>query len=150
MAPQLTEIANLLKLDIVKQAAPNPAGVEQYLKNAEALLKDCGLVTAAVSRFMMAYEGTHAVAMAVLLHFEARPGDAQGHRSQALQIVANELKLNTARAGSEKTLMDLHRQRNDKIYREPMPPLTEANAKAAVELLDLMINQARKVIASNP
>jgi hypothetical protein len=67
------------------------------------------------------------VVMAVLEFYEVRPGDSGGHRVTATKRVAVDLQHDAAK---QRVLRRLHDVRNRVTYRQPLPPITKADADA--------------------
>jgi hypothetical protein len=143
---QTDRINNLVKIGCLKPADRDDASIAQYLANAGALLQDAGSAGSPLGRFLLAYEGIHCVALAFLEHLGVRPGDGEGHRMNALQIAVQEMGIENTHPGALRTVIDLHRMRNDKIYRRPYPPVSKAAADATVRLLSAVLPEARRVI----
>jgi hypothetical protein len=85
------------------------------------------------------------IVMAVLEFHEVRPGDTGGHRVTAIQRVAADLRLD---AGKQSVLARLHDVRNRVTYRQPLPPITKADADAMQMLLADMLPAARALIGA--
>ncbi len=143
---QADRINNLVKIGSLKPADRDDASIAQYLANAEALLQDAGSAGSPLARFLLAYEGIHCVALAFLEHLGVRPGNGEGHRMNALQIAVQEMGIENTHPGALRTVIDLHRMRNDKIYRRPYPPVSKAAADATVRLLSTALPEVRRLI----
>ena len=65
----------------------------------------------------------------------------------ALQIAVQEMGLEQEHPGALKTITDVHRIRNEKIYRQPIPPVSGAIAKATIKLLTSALPKARQLVA---
>jgi hypothetical protein len=116
------------------------ASISQFLRTADEMLAASASPMPDSARFLLAYEGMFSVVMAVLEFHEVRPGDAGGHRATAIQRVAADLQLDAAR---QSVLARLHDVRNRVTYRQPLPPITRADAEALRALLGAMLPAAR-------
>lgn len=137
---------NLINNGNLKPTPRLQASIDQFLRVATGLLKDAG--SAGISphgKYLMAYEGIFSVVMATLEHFEARPGDGDGHRTISIQRVAADLGLDSAKFAS---VTRLHAERNRSIYKAPIPPISVEQAALAVQLLSDMLEKATALIAS--
>ena len=140
------EFNNLLKNRTFKDADRDEAELQQYLAVATSSLKDAkNASSSAHSRYMLAYEGLHSLAIATLLHFSVRPGDVPGHRSTAFSKFCDVLELDLA---MRKILMDAHDRRNEKTYRSPIPPLSHKEAESLITVLEFTLPQTSTLIAS--
>ena len=135
MLPRPDEIANLLKLNHLKDAERNEEELRQFVANAKDFCRDAQNAGTHAGRYLLAYEGCHTLAMACLAHYGTRPAGGEGHRAIALQLFVNLIKLNELHRGSFKTLTDAHHTRNRTTYESPVPPVTEAQAAAVLQLL---------------
>jgi len=70
-------------------AEPTSAGeIGRLLKNADDQLRDSGVkALSAAGRFMLAYNATHALALAALRAQGYRPSASQGHRKIIFQVL---------------------------------------------------------------
>ncbi|MEO6276968.1 hypothetical protein [Roseateles sp.] len=138
--PRPVEYDGLLKIGSFKPAASSPASLAQFLRTADDMLAATQSVMPESARFLLAYEGMFNVVMAVLEFHEVRPGDAGGHRATAIQRVAADLKLDASR---QSVLARLHDVRNRVTYRQPLPPITKADAESMQAVLAEMLPAAR-------
>jgi hypothetical protein len=135
-------IQNLLNSNILKAADRNEAHIEQWISVAESKLADAGTDNLSPdSRFTLAYEGIHSIAMAFLNHHGARTGESEGHRSMALQLAAQELDFCTS-----KMITDMHRARNHFTYEDPLPPVSEGLARGTVHVLRKAVKAIREIV----
>lgn len=140
------EIINLLNNHTLKEADRDEDELQQYLTVASSSLKDAkNANSSAHTRYMIAYEGLHSLAIATLLHYSTRPGDLPGHRSTAFNKFCDLLGLDL---GMRKVVMDAHSQRNDKTYRSPIPPLTHKEAESLIAVLEFTLPKTTALIAS--
>lgn len=123
---------------------------DQYVANAQDLLADSALAQSNLGRFTLAYEGIHCLSLAVLNHHGHRPGDGEGHRTVALQLAVDALRMSEDEPSANRVLNHLHDTRNKKIYRQPLPPVSKAVADAAVLFLRKMLPLARVVVVAAP
>lgn len=113
-------------------AEPTSAGeIGRLLKNADDQLRDSGIKSvSAAGRFMLAYNATHALALAALRAEAYRPSTSQGHRKIIFQVLE-------ATAGAPRELwvaLDRYHDRRNAAEYEGAPAATEAEAKDLVEL----------------
>ena len=124
---------NLENLARAKQLNAEPAAAEQIgrlLASAEAQLRDSRNPSlSAPSRFMLAYNAAHALALAALRSAGYRPSSA-GHRKIIFQVLAA-----TADAPPElwRALDKYHDRRNASEY-EGAPPATIVEAQDIIKL----------------
>ena len=145
MATRSTEYENLVARGILKAAAKSADSIDQYVKTASDLLADARRPSNSPhGRYLMAYEGLFSLAMAVLEYHGTRPGDGEGHRISALQRFAADLGFTP---GQVKTLTDAHNLRNARPYRSPIPPITGAQVKGVVSLLEAALPKVNEMIA---
>ena len=137
-------IANLIRIQALKPAARDSNKINQYLANAEGLRADAASVDSALSRFLLAYEGLHALAMAFLTNRGVRTA-GEGHRSVALQLAVRELTTENVEA-SVQAMIRIHNARNETTYFEPVPPMSDQMANATLKLLDAALAGAREQI----
>jgi hypothetical protein len=149
-----TNVANLVKIGQLKQTPYVEEDVRQYLEDAQAFLQDAEKLDIPRSRFLLAYEGMHALSMAILNKAEVRSDTAEGHRQLAFQTALLIIEIESFQKGSTAAIMSLHRMRNSKTYHSPFPPLGAAVADAAVKALKLMLDATSRFIppheAENP
>lgn len=137
-----TNIDNLVRIGQLKPADFVEEDVAQYFADASGYLADAKVVSASQSRFLLAYEGMHALSMGVLNKAEVRVDSGEGHRQTALQAALMIVEIDAIRPGSSVIVMNIHRKRNTKTYHSPLPPVTESEADAAVKALDIMVGAA--------
>jgi hypothetical protein len=101
------------------------------LKSADDQLRDSGIESlSAAGRFMLAYNATHALALAALRAEAYRPSSSQGHRKIIFQVLE-------ATAGAPRELwvaLDRYHDRRNAAEYHGAPPATEAEARDLVEL----------------
>jgi len=123
---------------------PKPAMVlapgRQCATDDAGYFRDANLVTTPQSRFLLAYEGLHALSMGVLNKAEVRVDSGEGHRQTALQAALLIADVNSRKPDSAAAIMTLHRMRNSKTYHSPLPPVSDVQADGAVRSLDLMLD----------
>ncbi len=147
------QIENLLKLSrpLLKEAERDEDKIRRFIERARASQKDAeNRDISAYSRFTIAYEAIHSLAIAMLTHFSVRTDAAEGHRQTALQILLEVTDLKNKIAGSYKTLMDAHKQRNRLSYDDPDPSPTAAEADAMLALLVAALPLTESLIALPP
>lgn len=141
------ELDNLAKKGYFKEAIRDQAELDQMFKVAQDQLKDSRNASInAHSRYMMAYEGLHSLAMMCLLHYELRPSDQAGHRTLALQKFCEILNLG---GGMMKIVTDTHTRRNEATYRSAIPPLTHKDAEMVIKVLEKSLPLAESLIVTN-
>jgi len=143
--PRPIEYENLIKTRALEPAQPTPGAVAGFLKNAEnfltlskALLAGAPLATEPMQVFTNAYEGYHQLVQAVLEFHEVRTKESG--RALAIQRVSADLKLSAAEM---QAVIRAHERRNDTSYRSPFPPLSKADAKTMLDILDRYLPAAR-------
>ena len=124
---------NLENLARAKQLNAEPPSAEQIgrlLASAEAQLRDSGnAALAAASRFMLAYNAAHALALAALRAAGYRPSSA-GHRKIIFQVLAT-----TAGAPPELWLaLDKYHDRRNAAEYEGAPPPGAVEAEDIIKL----------------
>jgi len=136
-------LENLARAKQLNAEAPNAQQIDGLLVSAEAFLRDSRNASlAAPSRFMLAYNATHALALAALRAAGYRPSSA-GHRKIVFQVLES-----TAGAPPElwRALDRYHDRRNAAEY-EGAPPATAVEAediiRLAAELQRLVLRRAR-------
>lgn len=143
--PRPDEYQALLKIGSFKPAASSPASIAQFLSTADEMFAATKGSMPNSAKFLLAYEGMFSVVMAVLEFHEVRPGDAGGHRATAILRVGADLQLDLAQ---QSVLGRLHDIRNRVTYRQPLPPITKADADAMQALLTAMLPAARALIGT--
>ena len=134
---RLEAFDNLVKITSLKAADRDEDEIHQYIAVATDLLRDAKRADISPhARYMLAYDGIHSLAMAVLLHYGTRPGDGPGHRTLALTKFADELQLDL---GTRKIMLDAHGRRNESIYRSALPPVTHKDAETVISVLTLVL-----------
>lgn len=116
---------------------------EQYLKVAQGYLADAEVASTTASQYLLAYEGFYQVVQSVLEHYSVRASDRQGHRTVAIQRVSADLKMSP---GEIKLITDCHARRNESTYRAPLPPISEQEAKAMLQISKKAYEQAKSLI----
>ena len=137
------EYDNLVRTGALKDAVSSPDSMAQFIRNAEQMLAAAQLGLPEAPRFALGYEGMFEVVMAVLEYYESRPGDSGGHRATAIQRVAADLQLGASRIS---VLARLHDTRNRVTYRQPIPPVTKADADAMLSILQNMLSAAKELM----
>ena len=137
-----TNVENLVRMGSLKPADYIEEDVAQYVADAAGYFRDAKLVTNPTSRFLLSYEGLHALSMAVLNKAEVRVDSGEGHRQTALQVALLISDINALQPGAATAVMQLHRTRNSKTYRSPLPPVSASQAEAAFKALDIMLAAA--------
>jgi hypothetical protein len=135
-------IENLVRIGQLKRADFVGEDVAQYFGDASGYLTDAKVVASPQARFLLAYEGIHALSMGVLNKAEVRVDSGEGHRQTALQAALMIVDVNARVPGSSTVIMGIHRMRNTKTYHSPLPPVSASQADAAVKALDLMLDAA--------
>ncbi len=143
-------LKNLVGTRSLKEGIREQSEIDQYLANAADLQGDAESAKTILGRFTLAYEGIHCVAMAVLNHLGVRPGDGEGHRTVALQVAVDALRMSEDDPNANRVLSHLHDTRNRKIYRQPLPPVTKNLADNAAVFLRRMLPLARAETCIDP
>ena len=143
--PRPIEYENLIKTRALEPVQPTPGAVAGFLKNADnylalakALQAGTPLITEPMQVFTNAYEGFHQLVQAVLEFHEVRTKEAG--RALAIQRVSADLKLTTPEMSA---VIRAHERRNETSYRSPFPPLSKADAKTMVDILQRYLPVAR-------
>jgi hypothetical protein len=113
-------------------AEPTSAGeIGRLLKNADDPLRDSGVkALSAAGRFMLAYNATHALALAALRAQGYRPSASQGHRKIIFQVLES-----TSGAPRELWVaLDRYHDRRNAAEYHGAAPATEAEARDLVDL----------------
>ncbi len=125
---------NLANLARAGQLAAEPTSADEItrlLKGADDQLRDSGIKSlSAAGRFMLAYNATHALALAALRAEGYRPSASQGHRKVIFQVLE-------ATAGAPRELwvaLDRYHDRRNAAEYHGAQPATEAEAKDLFEL----------------
>jgi uncharacterized protein (UPF0332 family) len=127
----MSKLANLARAGQLA-AEPTSAGeIARLLKSADDQLRDSGVKSlSAAGRFMLAYNATHALALAALRAEGYRPSASQGHRKVIFQVLET-----TAGAPRELWIaLDRYHDRRNAAEYHGAQPATEAEAKDLVEL----------------
>lgn len=135
-------VENMLRMGHLKRADHIEEDVIQYVTDASGYFRDAALVTTPQSRFLLAYEGIHAISMGVLNRIEVRVDSGEGHRQTALQVALLVCDVKAVKAGADVAIMTLHRMRNSKTYHSPLPPVSTSQAESALQALDIMLGAA--------
>src|SRR5437899_6841008 len=84
----MSNLANLARAGQLAAEPTSPGEIAALLKGAGDQLRDAGVASlSAVSRFMLAYNATHALAFAALRAEGYRPSASQGHRKVIFQVL---------------------------------------------------------------
>lgn len=137
------QIANLIRAGALKEAARDEAQIRQYLTNAEHLREDADVTKSALGRFLLAYEALHAMAF---LNDRGLRTAGEGHRSMALQLSIGELTRDVNLGGTVAAVIQIHHARNNTTYFQPIPPVSDRLAAAALRLLDATLMGAKAQI----
>lgn len=137
-----TNVDNLIRTGQLKRADFIEEDVVQYVTDAAGFYRDANLVTTPQSRFLLAYEGLHALSMGILNKAEVRVDSGEGHRQIALQVALLISDVNATTPGASAVIMTLHRTRNSKTYQSPLPPVSDTQADSAKRSLNLMLDAA--------
>lgn len=145
--PRPIEYDNLIKTRALEAVQPTPGAVAGFLKNAESclllsktLLAGVPVATEPMQTFTNAYEGYHQLVQAVLEFHEVRTKESG--RALAIQRVSADLKLSAPEIAA---VIRAHDRRNDTSYRSPFPPLSKADARTMVEILEKYLPVARAI-----
>ncbi|MDP9789284.1 hypothetical protein [Agrobacterium tumefaciens] len=132
-------VSNLIKIGMLHKTPYVEEDVSQYIDNAKAYLNDAERSEYPGSRFQLAYEGMHALSLAVLNKIEVRGDSAPGHRQTAFQTALLVIEIDKLQKGASALISNLHKRRNTDTYRSPFPPITSKEAEFAVQSLELML-----------
>jgi hypothetical protein len=134
-----SSLENLARAKQLNAEAPSTEQIGRLLASAEAQLRDsANAALAAASRFMLAYNAAHALALAALRAAGYRPSSA-GHRKIVFQVLDA-----TAGAPPElwRALDRYHDRRNAAEYEGALP----ASAVEAEDLIRLTVDLQRLVL----
>jgi len=144
MTSSRSNLENLARAKQLNAEAPSAEQIGRLLASAEAQLRDSGnAALAAASRFMLAYNAAHALALAALRAAGYRPSSA-GHRKIVFQVLDA-----TAGAPPElwRALDRYHDRRNASEY-EGAPPTSTVEAEDLIRLTSdlqrLVLGRVRK------
>ncbi len=124
-------LANLARAGQLAAEPTSPGEIAPLLKSANDQLRDSGIESlSAAGRFMLAYNATHALALAALRAEGYRPSTSQGHRKVIFQVLGA-----TADAPRELWVaLDRYHDRRNAAEYHGAPSATEAEAKDLVGL----------------
>ena len=145
MAPPV-EYEKLLEIGVVTEVRPSSGSINQFVQNAQEFAASAKVGLEVAPRFTLAYEGTLDVAMAVLEFLGVRPGDTGRCQAMAVNRVAADLGLNVAKQNALTRLLE---ERDRVTYRQPIPPLTAADADVMQDILNEMLAVAMALIGSH-
>lgn len=125
------ELENLVRVGTLKREAPSPSEFAAMLRSGSAKLRDAANTTLAIeSRFDLAYNGVHALALAALR--------SHGYRSENRYTVFQALPHTLGISGATlRVLIKAHTQRNHAEY--------EGAAVDDVQLVNGLIEAGRLV-----
>jgi len=139
MTSSRSNLENLARAKQLNAEAPSAEQIGRLLASAEAQLRDSGnAALAAPSRFALAYNAAHALALAALRAAGYRPSSA-GHRKIVFQVL-------DATAGAPPALwraLDRYHDRRNASEYEGAPP---ASAVEAEDLIRLTADLQRRVL----
>lgn len=140
MSSGTPNLDNLARAKQLNAEPPRPGEIDRLLAGAEAQLRDSRNPSlSAPSRFMLAYNAAHALALAALRAAGYRPSSA-GHRKMIFQVLSA-----TAGAPAELWLAldKYHDRRNAAEYEGALPP-SPIEAADLVELAGDLDRLVRK------
>jgi len=124
-------LANLARAGQLAAERTSPGEIGRLLKGADDQLRDSSTESlSAAGRFMLAYNATHALALAALRAEGYRPSTSQGHRKVIFQVLE-------ATADAPRALwvaLDRYHDRRNAAEYHGAPSATEVEAKDLVEL----------------
>lgn len=131
MTSPASRLENLARAKQLNAEPPGKEEVSRLLASAEVQLRDSrNAALAAPSRFMLAYNAAHALALAALRRAGYRPSSA-GHRKIIFQVLAD-----TAGAPAELWLaLDKYHDRRNAAEYEGAPPASTMEAEDLVRLV---------------
>lgn len=132
-----TEYENLIRTGAFAEQPATPGAVEALLQNAKGYLeaaKKLNISQDTMPVFTTAYEGFFQVVQAVLEHYEVRTKDAG--RNLAIQRVCADLNMS---ASELQLVSKAHARRNGTSYHSPFPPMSQAEARSILEILEKYI-----------
>jgi hypothetical protein len=140
--PRPAEYDNLVRAGYFHDQPPTPGFLEQYLLVAAQCLDGARNTSHPTPAYLLAYEGFFQIVQAVLEHYGVRAVDRPGHRIVAIQRVCADLQLSP---GQQKLITDAHSRRNETVYRAPLPPVSLAEAKAMISILEASLPLSKKL-----
>ena len=141
--PRPAEYDNLIRTGYFHDQPATPGFLEQYLLVAEQCLSSARSTAHPTPAYLLAYEGFYQLVQAVLEHYGVRAADRPGHRVVAIQRVCADLQLSP---GQQKLVTDAHTRRNETVYRAPLPPVSLAESKAMIQILEAALPLAHKLV----
>lgn len=140
MSSRNPRLENLARARQLNAEPPGKEEVERLLASAEAQLRDSRNASLSpASRFMLAYNAAHALALAALRAAGYRPSSA-GHRKMIFQVLEA-----TAEAPARLWLaLDKYHDRRNAAEYEGAPPATAAEAEDLVTLAGDLDRLVRK------
>lgn len=142
--PRPAEYDNLIRTGYFHEQPATPGFLAQYLLVAEQCLDGARKTEHSTPAYLLAYEGFYQLVQAVLEHHGVRAADRPGHRVVAIQRVCADLQLSP---GQQKLVTDAHTRRNETVYRAPLPPVSLAESKAMIQILEAALPLAHKLVA---
>lgn len=145
MSSSSPSLENLARARLLNAEPPGKEEVGRLLASAEVQLRDSRNASlSAPSRFMLAYNAAHALALAALRASGYRPSSA-GHRKVIFQVLAA-----TAGAPAELWLaLDRYHDRRNAAEYEGAPPASAAEADDLVKLAGEPDRLVRKRLAQS-
>lgn len=126
------QLKDALGRNYVRETVFTSENALQFRKNAASYIQDAkNEALTPISRYTLAYEAVHALAVGFLYLHELAPSNNEGHRTQALTILYTHLELDR---DDRSEMTHAHKQRNDKLYKSPAPPVGRAAAQSLAEL----------------
>lgn len=134
---------NLIKIAQLKECDRDEEEIRQIIVVAHGALADANNKTlSAHSRYNIAYEAIHGLAVAILLHYGTRPGTEKGHRSVAIEKLSDVLQLEV---GLRQVIKHAHDRRNEVTYRSALPPITTKDAESVITALYVVLPKVTKL-----
>lgn len=140
--PRPVEYDNLIRAGYFHEQPATPGFLAQYLLVAGQCLDGASSAAHATPAYLLAYEGFYQLVQAVLEYHGVRAADRPGHRVVAIQRVCADLQLSP---GQQKLVTNAHMRRNETVYRAPLPPVSLAESKAMIHILEAALPLARKL-----
>lgn len=143
MSSSAKNLENLVRAKLLKPEPTSKQEIVRLLASAEEQLRDSRTASlSAASRFALAYNASHALALAALRAEGYRPSTALGHRKVVFHVLETT-------AGAEPKLwraLDRYHDRRNAAEYEGAPSATDAEAedivKLAGELQRLLLTRA--------
>ena len=115
------ELGNLLNAGALRSTDFEVPQAIQFRRNAVTLMADARAShMSPQGRYILAYEGIHALAVGLIYLYSLAPAGELGHRIRVLQLACKLLQSST---DDFQEISHASAVRNEKLYRSPAPPV---------------------------